>query len=59
MFKISRNQKITCFFETYTTYDLYFKYILYSSSLQRIFFSNIYQMQLIYDVIVQHKEKFV
>ena len=26
---------------------------------KEFFFSNIYQMQLIYDVIVQHKEKFV
>ena len=34
-------------------------YTLYSSSLQRIFILNIYQMQLIYDVIVQHKEKFI
>ena len=59
MFLISGNQTITYLFETYTTYDLYFKYILYSSSVQRIFFSNIYQTQLIYDVIVQHKEKFV
>ena len=33
-----------CLFETYTTYDLYFRYVLHSSSLRRIFFSNIYQM---------------
>ena len=37
------------------TFNIYYIVLHY----KRFFFSNIYQIQLIYDVIVQHKEKFV
>ena len=49
-------------FETYTKYNLYFKNIWHSYSVQRIFLKNITHIAYtlkIYDIIVQHKEKFV
>ena len=62
LYDIILQYKENFFFETYIRYDLYFKDILHSYSVQRIFLKHIphiaYTLK-IYDIILQHKEKFV